>query len=309
MERALFGLLLVASTVACVACGDHVSSEIREEPLPPPSPTYSPPMGSSSGSTSGYPGRPVEPQPEPAFIRFEPPVVVAGLEGVAGANASLDDGETTIVFEVSDAYGTKLHVAARGSRTEAFATPAPLADFDDVPDAEDVDFHFRSGIFASNRKNGGFDLFVATTAGSEPLTRANSTTADDRHPFVAGVDLYFASNRAIDGDFALYMAPVSTTASPVRLTTLDTPGIEDHPVVTSDGLRIYYCSNRAGKRDIWTATRATKDRDFGDPVVVDDLSHVDDEYPSFVSPDGRRLYFTRRIATTTRLYVAERSRN
>lgn len=65
-------------------------------------------------------------------------------------------------------------------------------------------------------------------------------------------------------------------------------------VVTPDMLRAYFSSNRAGSQnyDVFTATRATKTDPWSGIVKVPELSGPGAQYPSWVSPDGCRLYIT-----------------
>lgn len=314
MKHALF--LSPFLSLSLLACVDTVTSETLEEPLPSPPPSYGSPSYPSyppaQPTSSPSPSSSSAPIPSPAArVYFAGPAVVPGLEGIAAADATLDEDETTIVFTLKADGEPKLVRATRSNRNVPFGASVPFADVDDVPGAADIDFHYASTIFASNRKGTGFDLFVMTVGGGQALTNVNDEAADERHPHVAGAFggslLYFASNRT--GEFALYSTTLNAGGPPTRLSTLDTTNDEDHPVVTRDGLRIYFASNRGstqGKFDIWTAVRGSTVVSFGAPVSISELDGVDDDTPSFISRDGQRLYFTRVIAGTSRVYVATR---
>jgi Tol biopolymer transport system component len=68
------------------------------------------------------------------------------------------------------------------------------------------------------------------------------------------------------------------------------------PTISDDGLELFFMSNRPGGYgiyDLWVATRATKDDDWGEPVNLGSTvnSSADDAAPS-ISGDGLSLYFT-----------------
>src|SRR5262249_21304692 len=68
------------------------------------------------------------------------------------------------------------------------------------------------------------------------------------------------------------------------------------PVISADGLSLYFASNRAGSQgstqssDIWVARRKTKADAFGTPTNVAELNSPDEDMPSWLSSDGCRIY-------------------
>gem|GEM_PF-5024695 len=59
------------------------------------------------------------------------------------------------------------------------------------------------------------------------------------------------------------------------------------PVVTEDGLTIFFRSNHNGGYDIYTATRATTLDVFGPATLVPNVSaSVSSDGPSWISPYG-----------------------
>lgn len=85
-----------------------------------------------------------------------------------------------------------------------------------------------------------------------------------------------------------------------------------NPLVSGDGLTIYFRSSRpggAGDSDIWRATRRDVTENFGDIVNVSELNLDDFEFADWISPDECRLYMTSRRPGGTSgwdMWVAER---
>jgi len=83
---------------------------------------------------------------------------------------------------------------------------------------------------------------------------------------------------------------------PVNLGPVVNSSVRDeHPSISSDGLSLYFGSNRAGGRgaeDLWVTTRETKDSPWGEPINLG--STVNSTYPDWdpdISADGLSLYF------------------
>ena len=99
---------------------------------------------------------------------------------------------------------------------------------------------------------------------------------------------------------------------PVReLPSLDHQAEDYSPVVSSDGLTIYFESLRADgggmNSNIWQAHRTDVTQEFGAPQPVDGVNTADFEYPEVISNDGCRLYFARRSSSgPPHLYLATR---
>jgi hypothetical protein len=141
-----------------------------------------------------------------------------------------------------------------------------------------------------------------------------STGVESGQPFVLpdGSALYLF----IGAD--IYRAPLGASGqfdAPVALSTLNTSAVEYFPTPTPDELTIYFASTRTdstakGYFDIWMARRASRADDFGPPVNVQELNTALEEFPSWISPDNCRIYFSRSTSGTSgeRIYVAERSK-
>lgn len=80
------------------------------------------------------------------------------------------------------------------------------------------------------------------------------------------------------------------------------------PVVSADGLTLYFANGVSSKPEIWVMTRADVSRSFGTPRPVAGLASDSDDgrTPTWVSPDGKRLYFVATRANARRLVRATR---
>ena len=84
---------------------------------------------------------------------------------------------------------------------------------------------------------------------------------------------------------------------------------ERDPVISRDGLTLYFASTRAGGlggADIYVTTRLSTSLAFGTPVALPGLSSAAGEGPSWISPDGCHLYLSSARAGTPDIYLAVR---
>ena len=121
-----------------------------------------------------------------------------------------------------------------------------------------------------------------------------------------GSALYFASNRP---EYGLYRAAMNgTNAEPAVLVI---QGGQRFPVVSQDELTLYYGGDVNGEFELLMATRPSRDVAFGQPMFVPSLNAPGAlDQPEGLSPDGCRLYLTRRFPPEISIsLVAERIRN
>jgi Tol biopolymer transport system component len=152
-----------------------------------------------------------------------------------------------------------------------------------------------------------------TFASPLPMTNLNLPSVDQQ-PYVLGAAeaLVFSSDRN-GANFDLWLATRtgSMFGTPVRLVDLNLGGsAEGDPVLSADGLTIYFRSNRAGgpgQFDIYAATRgSTATTAFAPPVLVPNINSSVDDGPSWISPDGCRLYLSSDRDGTNDIFVATR---
>jgi hypothetical protein len=209
--------------------------------------------------------------------------------------------------------------AASANADFTFGTPTNLGPGINTTYDEEGSFISADGCtlyFQSNRPGGQggspWDLWVAT----RPTTDAewgppenlgptvNTTSFEGSVCILAdGLSLYFASNQPGGfGGFDLWVTTRATKADkwgiPVNLSGINGPSDDCDASISSDGLELYFVSNRAGGHgslDLWVTTRATLSDLWGPPVnlgsIVNSSSPSLNYWPS-ISPDGLSLFFT-----------------
>jgi len=157
---------------------------------------------------------------------------------------------------------------------------------------------------------GDFDLYVATRESTEddwgPAVnlgpRLNSWYGEYMPGISAdGVTLYFSSNRpGGHGNFDLWVTKRATRndawGPPVNLgPTVNSSSYDYHPNVSSDGLSLYFTSNRPGcfgGWDLWVTTRASLSDPWAPAVNVGStVNSSNSEYWPSISADGLSLFF------------------
>jgi len=151
----------------------------------------------------------------------------------------------------------------------------------------------------------GADIHIATRMNTasifsmhNPVAVINNTTSTEWNPWIShdGLLMYFVSDRT--GNFEIYKTTRANKSSPfgepMPVGKLNTPADEHSPVLSEDGLEIFFGSKRANPgSDIFHATRSTPGAEFGDPTLLAELSgSVSDDFPSWASPDHCQLMFT-----------------
>ena len=98
------------------------------------------------------------------------------------------------------------------------------------------------------------------------------------------------------------------------LANVNSPTYDGSPVISKNGLALYFSSDRPGSlagTNIWVATRGSRGVAFNAPVIVANVSSAANEYPGFISGDGCRLYLVSTRAGGAGgqdIYVATRPR-
>jgi len=115
-----------------------------------------------------------------------------------------------------------------------------------------------------------------------------------------GLELYFCSDRpAGDWNFHIYVTRRATRDSPwgppTNLgTTVNTSSVEGGPTVSSDGLELYFHSNRPGYGDfdLYVSKRATRNDPWGPASNLGPaVNSPSNESAPYLSPDGLLLIF------------------
>lgn len=260
---------------------------------------------------------------------FGAPREVAGLATPAHESAaSLSADELTAYFHADrDGGNTDLYVATRSSTSAAFVGEARL----DVVSSAYLDNHptvsadGRLLVFG-RRTNGTWSILYSqrsNTAAPFGAPVAAPAEIDDPgselQPYLTPGALYYTHYPPDAGDRPkIHRASLDVTSFGARaaVTELDSSDNDCNPTVTPDELTIYFCSDRPaagakGQFDIYVARRTNKSDPFSGIKPVDELNTTADEYPTWVSPDGCRLYFSSdrvRGDGSGDMFVAERPR-
>jgi len=172
-------------------------------------------------------------------------------------------------------------------------------------------------VFVFRRSGPGDELYAAPvtspgvlgTAVALSTINTGSTEAQAYMPINRN-ELYFQSTRTMAGDIYMSTWTGGTTFSaPVVVAGLATAAVEGDPAVTSDGLTMYFRSDVAATSagfNIYVATRPTTASAFGAATIVPNVNTDADDGPSWISPDGCRLYISSDVAGTNDVYVATR---
>jgi hypothetical protein len=179
--------------------------------------------------------------------------------------------------------------------------------------------------FWSNRPGGfgDWDLWMSTRASIEdewkPATNLGAkvnSSGLEAIPCVSadGLELFFSLGSSATADLmvAQRTAKMEPWGTPVNLGPVVNSSVrEDTPRLTSDGLELYFISNRSGGRglaDIWVATRPTITDDWAPPVNLSTVnSSAYDQWVN-ISGDGLTLLFqsTRSGGEYGGLYMSRR---
>jgi Tol biopolymer transport system component len=205
-------------------------------------------------------------------VPFQPLVPLDGVNGPGlDANATLSADALFVVFDRGTLAARQLLVARRSNAFAPFDMPVPLVG----ASSNGSEFH------PFLRADLGELWFVSTRNG-------------------AGAHLYHGE--LVDGGLS------NVTAAPAGInSTVE----EAAPVLTADGLTLYFASTRAGPDakggfDIYTASRTSITAPFSAPSPVLELNTASHELPGWISPDGCRLYITGGAATTEDIQVASK---
>jgi hypothetical protein len=294
---ALVSLALVLNTPSC---GDGLSTD---------------PRGDGGNRQFGSEAGPVCVPSQPFGI----PALVPGLNdsGSVGC-ARFTPNELVAYFSL--AHGNQdLAVSRRASRSDPFGPPTFLtnvnsASYDDCPSVtpDELTLYFSSD--RNMTRLGDVRLYTASRPSANspfplPSEIASLTSFAEGGAYaIPDRDvLYFHDARAGNGNLyrSLGKGTAFSTIEPLSVNTAESD--ELWPVLTPDEQTLYYASpQRTATFDIWMASRNGPDVPFGTPMFIETLSTSSShEYPSWISPDGCRLYFTRDDgASGSYIYVA-----
>jgi hypothetical protein len=242
--------------------------------------------------------------------KFDPPVLLTALNTIDDEqSAVLTDNELTIYFARGNKRVQKdIYMATRAHQGDDFGpaqkvdgVSTPALDVGAAPSSDDLTMYidtyfggFRSVQMATRAQGGTF----GTPTLVDELT---SPSDEDGMPYLltSGNVIYFSSSRN-SHHFDIFRAEKAggaTFAAPAEPQGINDPlWFDGYPVVSDDELTMYFGTARLTHTygtDIYAAHRAHRGDTFGAPVLVTELdSTAYINYPSWLSADGCRLYFT-----------------
>lgn len=275
------------------------------------------PDAARDGHTSDTPGGGGACDPTASF---GVPLALTELNGgPINSQAALSPDELTAYFTSNRiGPGMKVFTAARSSPTAAFGTPAELTSLDFAgADTWNVTLT-GDGLTAYyvTDQGGGDNLYKAQrTSSLTAFTSAGvmpNPIVEGEQPFVVanGSALYY-SDYKLGPKGKIVRATLGGTPVATLQTSLDVaPHDVGIPVVTPDELTMFFAvfdMATFSSYDIWMSTRASTNDAWSKPHPVNELDTAVFEAPSWVSPDGCELYFTRAPdAAHWSIYVARR---
>jgi hypothetical protein len=169
---------------------------------------------------------------------------------------------------------------------------------------------------------GGRDIWFAQRtstslqfSGAQPLDGVNSTLIDNR-PWLTRdeLTLLFVSTRLGGlGNSDIWTATRATKidpfSNPVILPAVNGTGRDESPVMSRDGLTLYFASDRLGglgQQDIWMATRPDPQSAFGGFTPMTNLNSSSSDVDIALSDDERELFFASNRSGTPEIWRAIR---
>lgn len=252
-----------------------------------------------------------------------PPVTFDAVEEVTSINtteaessARLSDDELSVVVTAGQG---DLYLLRRESLDAPFGLPTSVAGVNTTA-AEGHGMLSADNlriVFESDRPggSGGSDLWSASRKDPKsafedaaPIAALNGPL-DEGEPYLVGTRLYFSASDSEKGPSRIWVATASGSSFGSRTAVAlgETTG-DHHPVLSRDELEIFFSSTRPGSKGlaIWTARRASVSEPFGEARIVAELDADGDDYPTWLSPDGRRLYFVTERNGSFDVFVATR---
>lgn len=276
-----------------------------------------PPAASSPGNTADPNPKETQsakPRCSPS-TPFEAPTPVSGLEAIDGTARFAPD-QLSVVYSSRTASGTvDLFQATRASIADSFGSPSRLTGISTEGAklfpalAKDQKTLWFASMHETSPGNPRVDIFVAqrssetssTFQGAKEATglnvfRENTTPFATKH----ASELWYAAGPQSDQYeiFHSEISPEGVASDPIQVPEINTPYAEAAPVLSDDGLVIYWSSTRPdggakGDHDVWVAVRPDPTSRFGAPKNVKELNTFSLEYPAWLSPDLCQLYIAR----------------
>ena len=216
----------------------------------------------------------------------------------------------------SEGYGDyDIWLSIRQTTDEPWGEPVNLGPNINTSSMDGNPVISRDGLtlyFTSNRPGGydSWDIYVTTRTSmadswSTPTNLGapfNSSASDSGISVTAdGLTAFFGTNKPGGfGNDDIYMSSRTTPddpwGEPMNLGSLvNSPSVDGCPMVSTDGLSLYFHSNRPGGYggfDAWVTTRPTINDEWGEPMNLGPIINTSDfDGAATISADSSTLYF------------------
>jgi Tol biopolymer transport system component len=228
--------------------------------------------------------------------------------------AALDDpsltGDLTQMLVTGAGTGQQIYRSTYSGTAWSALVPESSLNSGGVDRGASITEDGQSVYWASTRSGGlgNTDVWVATGSWAGWTSAMNvpsaSSAMSDERPAVTKdlLTIVLDSNRNNVNDYDIFISTRSTTAAPwpapTPITEINSGSIEEAPMLSDDGLTIYFDSNRSGQFDIYAAHRTAIDQPFGTPVALNLNDPSADDFSPWISGDQRTMFFVSRRATS-----------
>jgi len=161
------------------------------------------------------------------------------------------------------------------------------------------------------------DAMLGAFSLPEPISELNGAGSSEDDPTATGdlLEIYFDSDRPATGAAMgdIWVAKRASTADPwdppQLVTELASLADDTSPDISSDGLTMYFASDRAkaGDRDLYVTTRKSRGDPWSTPVRISELSTTFEEGSAVETADRLHLVFSSGRNGSLDLFVATRA--
>jgi hypothetical protein len=251
-----------------------------------------------------------------------PPTLVPLTPNMLGFDDPTLRGDLLEIY-VNDASDVAIYRAVRTSQTATWSLLEPVTELGaiNITSTPEVTPDGLTMYFNSTRSGGagGADIFVTTRTASagpwqtpgriaELATQYNDYGATTDEPQLR---MIFNSDR-FGPDYDLFETTRASVSdpwgAPVMLSVLSSPVDEINPFLSTDGLTVYFSSNRLATEghELYVATRSSTTAPFGSPVRINELGTPQNDVDPWVSQDGRTMFFASDRSGTYQIYQTRR---
>jgi hypothetical protein len=237
---------------------------------------------------------------------FGAPALVASVNSSADeSSARLSPDELTLYLGSARNGNYDMFVAKRADAGADFSTPTALPNLSTSNDESHgvVTADGLTMYFGLAKTGNPFHLAVAVRPsvvaefGAPEVVANVNSSASENDPMIddGAENIYFMSTRA-SNNVDIYRATRMASGAfgtPTPLAEINTNATEHMPVITPDGLALYFASDRGGGDDVWIARRSSPSQAFLAPVLVAELSSASEDAPTWVSSDECTIYLRR----------------